>query len=296
MNTWDKWVKRPQTVWLRKALFQVHLWSGIALGTYVVVICVSGSAAVFESELYTAFTPAPKKVEITGAPLSRAQLLTAAQRAHPHAAITRINRPSDPQEAAVVSLGRATYADQRFIDPYTGKDLGTARPLGLRMINFVSQMHRNLLMGDAGRLINGVGGFLVAALSLTGMVIWWPGIRRWRDSLSIRRNMNLKRLNWGLHSAIGFWTFGIILMWAITGAQLVFPRPFAKALDLIHETESINLWLVFRAVHVGDFAGWPVKALWVLLGLMPPVLFITGFIIWWNRTLKPWRRRRLALR
>ncbi|HZP34224.1 MAG TPA: PepSY-associated TM helix domain-containing protein [Candidatus Acidoferrales bacterium] len=296
MHIWEKWIKRPQTVWVRKVLFQIHLWTGIALGLYVFVVCVSGSLAVFNSELYSAFLPPPKMVEITGAPLSRAELRAAAQRAHPRAAITRINIWPDPHEAAVVSLGVPTYSDQRFIDPYTGKDLGTARPIGLRMVSFFSQVHMNLLMGYGGRLMNGVGGFLASILSITGMVIWWPGVRRWRGSLTVGWNRNFKRLNWDLHSAIGFWTFAIILMWAITGAYLVFPRPFDTAMALIPYGRLIDFRVIAHPIHVGDFAGWPIKALWVILGFAPPVLFVTGSIMWWHRVLNPWRKRAFVTR
>lgn len=291
---WEKWITRPQTVWPRRVLFQIHLWAGIALGLYVIVVCLSGSMAVFNSELYSAFLPQPKMVEIKGTRLSRDALQAAAQRAHPRATITRINVWADPREAAVVSLGVATYADQRFIDPYTGEDLGTARPLGLRTVSFFSQLHMNLLMGYSGRLANGIGGFLVAILSITGMVIWWPGIRRWRQSLTVRRNTNLKRFNWDLHSAIGFWTFAIVFMWALTGAYLVFPKPFDKALEIVPSAPLLTNLGIFHAVHVGDFGGWPVKAVWVVLGLAPPVLFVTGFIMWWHRVLNPWRKRALA--
>ena len=291
MNTWQKWIARPQAVWLRKALFQVHLWTGIALGLYVFVVCLSGSLAVFNSELYSAFLPQPKMVEIAGKRLSRDELLAAAQRAHPRAAVTRINLWQDPREAAIVSLGAATYADQRFIDPYTGKDLGTSRPLGLRTVSFFSQVHMNLLMGYSGRLINGAGGFLVAILSLTGMAIWWPGIRRWRRSLTVRPTANFKRFNWDLHSAIGFWTFAIVFMWALTGAYLVFPKPFDKLIALVPSAPLLTNVGILHAVHVGDFAGWPVKALWVVLGIAPPILFVTGFLMWWYRVLNPWRKR-----
>jgi len=296
MNTWDKWVKRPQTIWFRRLFFQVHLWSGIGLGVYILVVCLSGSAAVFNNELYVTFLPAPKMVEITGPLLSRTELKAAAQLAHPHSMITRVNIWRDPREAAVVSLGAATYADQRFVNPYTGQDLGTARPFGLRMVSFISQLHMNLLMGYSGRLINGVGGFLVGILSITGMVIWWPGIRRWRSSLTVRRNPNPKRLNWDLHNTIGFWTFAIVFMWAITGAYLVLPKPFDKALSFIPPAARLINIGILRAAHVGNFGGWPVKILWLVLGLAPPVLFITGFIMWWQRVLRPWVRNQSAAR
>ena len=41
----------PRKLWLRKAIFQVHLWAGIFLTLYVVVIALTGSVLVFESEL-----------------------------------------------------------------------------------------------------------------------------------------------------------------------------------------------------------------------------------------------------
>ena len=38
---------------LRKILFQIHLWTGIGVGLYVVAICVTGSMLVFRQEFYT---------------------------------------------------------------------------------------------------------------------------------------------------------------------------------------------------------------------------------------------------
>ena len=42
----------------------MHLWTGIALGLYVFVISVSGSAIVFRNELYKAIWPGPRIVAI----------------------------------------------------------------------------------------------------------------------------------------------------------------------------------------------------------------------------------------
>ena len=36
---------------VRRALFQVHLWAGIGVGLYVLVIGVSGSVLMFREEL-----------------------------------------------------------------------------------------------------------------------------------------------------------------------------------------------------------------------------------------------------
>ena len=56
-SLWQRWVRQPQKIWLRKALFQVHLWTGIATGLYILMISVSGSVLVYRNELYRAATP-----------------------------------------------------------------------------------------------------------------------------------------------------------------------------------------------------------------------------------------------
>lgn len=44
-----------QAAWVRRALFQIHLWTGLTIGLYVLAICASGSAMVFRRELNQAF-------------------------------------------------------------------------------------------------------------------------------------------------------------------------------------------------------------------------------------------------
>ena len=52
-------MRQPQTTWLRKAIFQVHLWSGIGVGLYVLFVSVTGSVLVWRNELAVAATRDP---------------------------------------------------------------------------------------------------------------------------------------------------------------------------------------------------------------------------------------------
>jgi uncharacterized iron-regulated membrane protein len=52
-----RFARQPQTVWLRRALFQVHLWTGIGAGLYVLLVSLSGSAIVFRRETDKALCP-----------------------------------------------------------------------------------------------------------------------------------------------------------------------------------------------------------------------------------------------
>lgn len=40
---------------------------------------------------------------------------------------------------------------------------------------------------------------------------------------------------------------------------------------------------LFFPLHVGNYGGIPVKILYVILGLTPGLLAITGFMLWWRR-------------
>jgi uncharacterized iron-regulated membrane protein len=40
------------------------------------------------------------------------------------------------------------------------------------------------------------------------------------------------------------------------------------------------------ALHVGGFGGLGVRIAWLILGLAPPLLFVTGFIMWWTRVVR----------
>ena len=44
-----QWARQPQNVWLRRALFQVHLWTGLAIGLYIVMLSVTGSVLSLSS-------------------------------------------------------------------------------------------------------------------------------------------------------------------------------------------------------------------------------------------------------
>src|SRR5580698_6390939 len=59
LTVWERWVRQPQKIWLRRALFQVHLWSGVTLGLYILMISVTGSVLVYRNELFLAATSEP---------------------------------------------------------------------------------------------------------------------------------------------------------------------------------------------------------------------------------------------
>ena len=237
MTLWQRWLKLPQDVWIRKALFQIHLWTGIGIGLYIVIISVTGSILVYRNEL--------------------------------------------------------------FIRNESGRNMGDTP-----FITWLLDLHDNLLAGDTGRTVNGIAALLIVLLAVTGTVIWWPGIRNWRRSLMIDLRSNWKRVNWSLHSALGIWFLLFVLMWGVTGLYLSFPQVFSTFADFVEPidftsnderiSERVMYWLAYghfgrferRIPGCGDACDMTLKAVWAGAALIPPVMFVTGAIMWWNRVLR----------
>jgi uncharacterized iron-regulated membrane protein len=305
---WTRWLRQPQHLWLRRAVFQVHLWTGVVLGLYVLMVCLTGSVLVYSNELYIAATPRPILVIAVGPRLTDAELEEAAVRAHPGFVVARMSHPRNPRRTVEMKLTRGDEEIERLFDPYTGADVGRAGSGRIRAVSRLISLHDNLLGGRTGRMVNGFGGLCLALLAMSGTVIWWPGAQRWRRSLTIRRRVGWRRLMWDLHSALGIWTLLFVIMFGVTGAYLGYPRPFHRLGDFLEPStdanwgnrvvDSVTYWLAY--LHFGRFGGRVpgcartcnsiFKAVWALFGLAPVALFVTGAAMWWNRVL-----RRVAL-
>jgi uncharacterized iron-regulated membrane protein len=122
-------------------------------------------------------------------------------------------------------------------------------------VGWLVKLHTNLLLGSTGRFVNGIGGISLTLLCLTGAIIWWPGVKNWRRSLKVSWGAQFPRINWDLHSALGFWCFFFVLLWGISGIYFAFPRSF-DALLLIdpHDrlTDQALFWL--SELHFGRFS------------------------------------------
>jgi uncharacterized iron-regulated membrane protein len=311
LTLWQRWVRQPQKVWLRRAFFQLHLWSGLFLGVYVVVISVTGSVLVYRNELYRAATVAPV-ISTSSAPrLTDRQIADAATRLYPGYRVVRLGRWRNPDQAVDVLLSRGGATKKRMFDPRTGADLGDSVPTGIWLVSRLADLHDDLFFGPAGRKINGVGALAILLSIITGLAIWWPGIKKWRRSLFLPWGLGWRRAVWHLHSAIGLWSFAFLLLFALSGIYLCLPEPFLAfgdwlqppAFDVpkIRAVDQVIYWLAYlhfgRVNGVGILCGGPgtcdkaVKAAWAFFGLAPATMAVTGAILWWNRVLRPWQER-----
>jgi uncharacterized iron-regulated membrane protein len=152
---------------------------------------------------------------------------------------------------------------------------------GWSPVEWIVKLHSNLHAGSTGRFVNGIAAACLTVLCLTGIIVWWPGVKYWRRSLTVSRRSNFARVTWDLHGALGFWCFPFVLLWGLSGFYFAFPDLFA-ALLFLDPSDKALLWLA--ELHFGRF-GWFAEAVWAIVGLAPAVLALTGTFICCRRVI-----------
>ena len=132
---------------MRRAIFQVHLWSGIGLALYILVICASGSAIVFRRDLDKTLCPPDVTVHVGPHRLSTAELTSKAHARYPRFDSSRITIGSARAANAPVEVlfsGRGVQLDRLF-DPYTGEDLADAIGCEPPFVTSLAAFHDHLV-------------------------------------------------------------------------------------------------------------------------------------------------------
>jgi uncharacterized iron-regulated membrane protein len=363
-------IDRPQRVWFRRALFQIHLWAGVGIGLYVIAISLSGSILVFQQDLLDDTHPA---VSSANKRISFGEAVALAESAHPDSHLQYIDNRNRNAEVVSVLLTNAHGTQVVNVDRAAGRIIDdSVRQQRHSALSFLEDLHNQLLGGAMGERVNAIGGGLLFAMSLTGIVLWWPGRKNWKRALTVLWHARWPRVNFDLHVAFGFWTLLFVAMWGLTGLYFGFPFlfrngvahfaplvemprtsdwkrgqplrpldeyistalarfpgnelvfltygvqedngsivvlmsrdrrvPLEVARDIVYlqpatletlGTEQSTRWswgdkLLMWAytAHFGDFGGPLTKVIWVVLGLIPAGLTVTGYLMWWNRVLK----------
>jgi uncharacterized iron-regulated membrane protein len=294
MNSWQRWIKAPQTHLARRILFQIHLWLGVGLGLYVLTISISGGALLLRSPFYGWFEP--KTLEPTDTTPLKGDALNA-RMAEVYAGynVGFTIEAYEPTDATYVVLGKDGNFFPHYFNQYTGEDIGVGNPWPIKTVEWLANIHDDLLMDRTGRKINGIGGLLFVVMSVSGLLIWWQGRTRWHEGLMIRRSSGRKFM-WQLHSFIGFWSLLLMFAWGVSGFQLGFPQLMNALVDWFDSDPTdferpASLLRFFRTVHFARIGQGPlVNWVWIVVSFLPALMFISGLVLWWRRVVRGGRK------
>lgn len=121
--------------------------------------------------------------------------------------------------------GRTHDSQTLLVNPYTGAVQGSV-DTGLSKFFFgVMGLHRWLLIeGGVGQVIVGTSTVIFLVLELSGLVLWapaklkqWRNWKMWKSGFNIKWDANWKRINHDLHNTLGFYSFALLTVMALTG-------------------------------------------------------------------------------
>ena len=230
-------LRRPQRVFFRRALLQIHLWAGIVLSIYVALIGVTGSILVFRSELTRWLHLKPwQDVATVDRPADAGAVIRNVRAAYPGRHIVSLTAP-EPSQPVFVVLVEGRGAVRVACHPLDGRLLGEF-PRQPTWLDSIDDLHANLWAHRSGRVVNGAAAGGLLLMAATGIVLWWRGIRKWTLGLTVDLRRGWRRINFDLHSAAGFWTLLIISFWAVSGIYFAWPRQVFLAVNSVSRIVS----------------------------------------------------------
>lgn len=207
----------------RKILFWFHLAAGVFAGLVIAVMCFTGAALAFESEIVAHAERDARVVSVPAgtARLSLAELRSRVKTAAPDTRITGITVSADPAAAVAFAAGReAVY----YANPYTGEVRTPASTAARDFMRAMESWHRALALSgdrrDTGRTVTGACNAAFLFLGLSGLYLWWP--RKWRlkglrRSFWFVKTTEARARDWNWHNVFGFWMLPAIVVMAASG-------------------------------------------------------------------------------
>ncbi|HQT69901.1 MAG TPA: PepSY-associated TM helix domain-containing protein [Thiobacillus sp.] len=215
----------------RRFVFKLHRYTGLFVGLLLVLSGLSGSVLVFRDEIEVFAHPELLVSAAQGERVAVDEMLQTVQRAYPEDRPFAIRMPRTPQQTYLVKMNTA-HDLFVYVDPYSGRILG-AHQQADSVTGWISLLHTELLSGEAGETMLGIGGLLLIGLCVTGLVLWWPRNGKISQGFKIQWYARWKRLNFDLHRVSGLYLTLFLLITAFTGVTLVFNKTVTGLIDAV---------------------------------------------------------------
>jgi uncharacterized iron-regulated membrane protein len=228
MRSVHRFLYNPRASRLRVWMFNIHLYSGLALGLVIALVGLSGSLIVYKPETERLLSSRMAAVLPMSATVSVEVLYAQAHAFRPADRIDRLYTWGGPAAAWMFRTirpdGRRQYV---YVDQYRGTVLGEY-VLDGSALQWCYELHDNLLLGQNGLVANGWGALLLTVLCVSGLVIWWPGARRVITGFHFHPRAGWKTQNYDIHKILGFVSMAPLAVIAISGAYYAFPESYRR--------------------------------------------------------------------
>ena len=220
--------QQSNTPRLRPILKSIHIWIGLIAGTLISVLSLTGSVIVFQNEIAQA-TALRRAAAANGS--GSAGLDDVARQvtsARVDARIRHVRLPARPGDPFIVQADFGGKQQRLVCDASNGQVLAT---LESGWIDWMIDLHRNVLAGKSGRKAVGGVGIVLFTLAATGLLLWLAGPRNWKSWILVRAQGSSRRFHFELHRAAGLWSCGLFALVSFTGIGMAYPDTYRQALQ-----------------------------------------------------------------
>lgn len=225
----------------KKIVSKLHLWLGLTIGFFVLVISITGALYVFKDEVQNILRKeyihhneqniAQKKI----LPLKVLEQKVE-QQTNEKYPLHWIDIPLDKTKSYKFHYYERNpkawnYFDEfvvyktAYVNPFTGKVLAMEDEKN-GFFNIVKFIHWSfLLKSEWGTYIVGIPVLIFLIMLITGIILWWPKnkkARKQRFWFQWKNVRSWRRKNYDLHSILGFYSSVLALILAITGLFYAF--------------------------------------------------------------------------
>ncbi|MFJ6746661.1 PepSY-associated TM helix domain-containing protein [Streptomyces sp. NPDC091266] len=263
-------VRRHGWAALRPLVRRLHFYAGVLVAPFLLVTAVTGLlyAGSFQAEklVYAHELRAPAG----GRALPLSQQVADARKAHPEGRIAAVRpapRPGDTTRVLLADVPGVSAEHQLavFVDPHTGSVRGALETYGstgaLPLRTWLDDLHRNLHLGENGRLYSELAASWLWVVAGGGLVLW---IGRKRANRKLRalalpdRTATGRRRTLSWHGAVGVWAaVGLVFLSAtgLTWSAYAGANIDAFRQSLGQATPAVSTAVTGEHAHHGGSAG-----------------------------------------
>ncbi|MFF3457211.1 PepSY-associated TM helix domain-containing protein [Streptomyces sp. NPDC002730] len=213
---------------VRALLVRLHFYAGVFVAPFLLVAALTGLAYTFTPQLDQLVYGDQLRVEQVGdKPRPLTEQIAAARAAHPEGSLASVITPPGTEDTTRVVLSVPELGEKQrtvFVDPYTAEVQGELTTWwgSTPLTTWLDDLHRNLHLGETGRLYSEVAASWLWVIVAGGLVLW-IGRSRGQRAKSARgvllpdRSARGVRRTRSWHAATGVWLALGLLFLSATG-------------------------------------------------------------------------------